>query len=104
MKEADLKKIFAKNKNVVFHEEEDFGLLFDIETGRTHKINKKAVKLWKCINSKKPVAAVIDDVKKECGEQDTLPEDVWEFLLSLARLGLIEGDSGKGGKDSSSDV
>lgn len=88
MKESDLKIIFSKNKTVVFREEEEFGLLFDIETGRTRKLNKKAVALWKLIDSKKTVAEIIDELKKEYSDE-SLSEDVWKFLSFLANLGYI---------------
>jgi hypothetical protein len=88
MKESHLKKKFSKNENIVFREEEEFGLLFDIETGKINKINKKAVALWKSIDSRKTVADIVDELKKEYN--DTLPEDVWKFLSILATMGYIK--------------
>ena len=87
MKESYLRKKFSKNKNIVFREEEEFGLLFDIETGKINKINKKAVVLWKSIDSKKTVADIAVKLKKEYGE--TLPEDVWKFLSTLETMEYI---------------
>ena len=93
MKESHLKKKFSKNENIVFHEEEEFGLLFDIETGKINKINKKAVALWKSIDSKKTVANIVNELKKEYS--DTIPEDVWKFLSTLAAMGYIKDSENK---------
>ena len=89
MKDATLEKTFSKNGNIVFREEEKFGFLFDIETGKTHKINKKAALLWNLIDSERTVSQIIDELKKVFGEDDTLSEDVLKFLTTLEHLGYI---------------
>ncbi len=89
MKESICQKVFSKNENIVFREETEFGLLFDIETGRTHKINSTATIIWKSIDSKNTVGDIIDEVRKEYGEIDTIPADVREFLSSLEKIGYI---------------
>lgn len=90
MKESDLKKIFSQKESIVFREEKDFGLLYDMETGRTRKIKLKAVTVWKLIDGKKSVESIIDGVKKEYGALDALSENVWNFLLYLERMGCIK--------------
>lgn len=89
MQERNLKRIFSKNKSIVFREEEEFGLLFSMETGRVHKLNKKAAVLWRLIDSEKTVQDIINEIKKEYGEDDTLSDDVWQFLVSLEHIGYI---------------
>ncbi len=83
-------KVFTKNKNIVFREEMNFGLLFNIETGRIHKINHTAVVIWKSIDSRRTVADVITEVKGEYGEIDTIPADVSEFVSFLEKTQYIE--------------
>lgn len=89
MKHSTCQKVFSKNENIVFREETEFGLLFDIETGRTHKINPTATTIWRSIDSKRTVADIIDKVKEEYGDVDTVSADVLEFLVSLEKTGYI---------------
>jgi hypothetical protein len=90
MKESDLKKVFSKNENIVFHEEKDFGLLFDMDTGRTRKIDTKAVMVWKLLDGKTAVESIIAILKTEYGASDTLSENVWKFLSNLQKMGCIK--------------
>lgn len=89
MKESVLDKVFSKNKNIVFREEADFGLLFNIETGRTHKINPTAATIWKSIDSKKPVAGIVSEIMEEYNENNGVTEDVLEFLSHLEKMEYI---------------
>jgi hypothetical protein len=89
MDELQHQKVFSKNDNVVFREESEYSLLFNIETGRIHKINSTAVTIWKSIDSTRTVSEIMEQVRKEYGNIETIPADVVEFLSSLKEGGYI---------------
>lgn len=83
-------KKFKKKEDLVFREEEELGLLFDVETGRIHKLNQPAVLIWNSINSETCVQDIIDVLKKEYGDINSISVDVPEFLLILHEMNYIE--------------
>lgn len=89
MDELQHQKVFSKNDNVVFREESEYALLFNIETGRIHRINSTAVTIWKSIDSTRTVEEIMEQVRKEYGNIETIPDDVAEFLSSLQEGGYI---------------
>ena len=89
MKKVDLDKKYKRKEDLVFREEEDFGLLFDIKTGKTHKLNHSAVTIWKSINPDTTIADIITILKKEYGDIDTLSEDISDFITFLKGIKYI---------------
>lgn len=89
MGKRELERKYTKKEDLVFREEEDFGLLFDIKTGKTHKLNHSAVTIWKSIDDDTTVADIIKILEKEYGNVDTLHNDILDFILFLKKIKYI---------------
>lgn len=90
MEIPSIDKKFRKKEDLVFRDEEECGLLFDIETGKIHKLNQTAALIWKSINPDVTVECIINVLKKEYGDTDSISTDVPAFLLILQEMDYIE--------------
>jgi hypothetical protein len=88
MQESDLKKVFSRKKKMVSYKNKDFGLLFDMETGRIHKIGLQAYETWELLDGKTSVGEIITLLKKEYN--DIEDEKVITFLKTLKTMGCTK--------------
>jgi len=77
--------------NVVLREEADeWGILFDPDTGASVALNPIAISMFKAMQKSQSVEKVEEAVRNEYDEvPDTLTEDIAEFVESLAESGFI---------------
>ncbi|MBI5400029.1 PqqD family peptide modification chaperone [Candidatus Saganbacteria bacterium] len=78
--------------SIVLREElDEWGVLFDPDTGNTFGLNPTSVLVTKLLDGKNEVAEIIARVKESC---DNVPEnvaaDVEEFINSLKEKELLE--------------
>ncbi|MGD2249380.1 MAG: PqqD family protein [Candidatus Methanofastidiosia archaeon] len=88
MQKSDLKKVFSRKEKMVSYKNKDFGLLFDMETGKIHKIGLQAYKTWELLDGKTSVGEIITGLKKEYTAIED--EKVFTFLLTLNKMGCIK--------------
>jgi len=77
--------------NVVLREEADeWGILFDPDTGASVALNPIAVSMFKAMQKSQSLKSVEEAVRTEYDAvPDTLTEDIVEFVESLAEGGFI---------------
>lgn len=80
-----------RNPDIVFREEfDEWGILFDPETGKAVAIDPVAVFYWKNLDGSRNRDELIDALKKEC---DDVPEDASahldEFIKQLEDAGFV---------------
>jgi len=77
--------------NVVLREEADeWGILFDPDTGASVALNPIAVTMFKAMQKSQSIESVEEAVRSEYGAvPDMLTEDIVEFVESLAESGFI---------------
>jgi len=71
------------NPLLVFREEfDDWGLLFDPDTGDTFGLNPIGVSIWKRLDGNRTVAEIALELKRICRDA---PPDTEEYVLSFIR-------------------
>jgi DNA-directed RNA polymerase specialized sigma54-like protein len=77
--------------NVVLREEADeWGILFDADTGASVALNPIAVSMFKAMQHSQDIAVVEKKVREEYEDiPETLTEDIEEFINSLVQGGFV---------------
>lgn len=80
-----------RNPDIVFREEfDDWGVLFDPETGNAVALDPVAVFYWKRLDGTNDCHALVEMLKLEC---DDVPEEAmehfYEFLGQLEKVGFV---------------
>jgi DNA-directed RNA polymerase specialized sigma54-like protein len=77
--------------NVVLREEADeWGILFDPDTGASVALNPIAVSMFKALRRTQDVEEVAKAIREEYDEvPETLAEEIAEFVESLAQGGFV---------------
>lgn len=80
-----------RNPDIVFREEfDDWGVLFDPETGNAVALDPVAVFYWKLLDGNMNRDKLIDALKKECDEvPEDAPEHLDEFIKKLEDAGFV---------------
>ena len=79
------------NPVVVLREEfDDWAVLFNPDSGAAAGLNPTGVAIWKLIDGRRSVQAIIDDIRATSeGVPDTAPEEIRAFMDSLAKDGFV---------------
>jgi SynChlorMet cassette protein ScmD len=79
------------NPVVVLREEfDDWAVLFNPDSGAAAGINPMGVAIWKLIDGRRTVAAIIEDIVATSQEVPaTAPEEIRAFVESLAKGGFV---------------
>lgn len=79
------------NKNKINYRKEEFGgLIINIETGKTYKLNKTAYKIFLGLYNGVKLEKLIKDIVKEFGtSKKKIQHDVKQFINALIKGGFI---------------
>ena len=83
------------NPMIVLREEfDDWAILFDPDTGDAHGINPVGVFIWKHLDGKHTIKAIIHKLRKNCEKMPhDAKEDVNVFIEDLAKRGYVGYES-----------
>lgn len=86
----------ARSENAVFREEfDDWGLLFDPDTGEVHGANPVAAFVWKQVDGHRSVRDIISVVRASFENvPDSVEEDVLKFVEKLREKGFLANGAG----------
>jgi SynChlorMet cassette protein ScmD len=84
-------KMPLRNPDIVFREEfDEWGVLFDPETGKAVAMDPVAVFYWKHLDGSNDKARLLEMLKKECEDvPDDADQHLDEFLGKLREAGFI---------------
>ncbi len=79
------------NPVVVLREEfDDWAILFNPDTGAAAGLNPMGVVIWKLIDGRRSVQAIVDDIVATSEEVPaSAPEEIRAFVESLAKDGFV---------------
>lgn len=91
----DRKNKFKRDKNIIFREEADVGLLFNPDTGKINILNETGKFIWPRLDGEKANNEIIEELALAFDIPDTrqAEEDFDSFVTSLGRLGFLENYS-----------
>lgn len=78
---------------VVLREEfDDWAVLFNAESGDAFGIPPSAVLVWKCLDGKHPISAIVDEIREAF---DEVPEDIDSEVSNFVRELVDRGFAGR---------
>ena len=92
MTECTQPKPPMQNPMVVFREEyDDWGVLFDPDSGETYGLDPVSIFVWKKLDGKHSIAKILAELDAACidGIPEAATKDVNEFVADLNSKGLI---------------
>lgn len=83
---------YLANPNIVLRIEfDDWGILFDPETGKSKGINPTGILIWQKLDGTKSKEQILSELAEECedGVPDSASEDFDSFISSLRDFGYV---------------
>ncbi|NLX49128.1 MAG: PqqD family peptide modification chaperone [Methanospirillum sp.] len=84
------------SSNAVFREEfDEWGLLFDPDTGEVDGVNPVGAFIWKHLDGRRSVEEIVSLVASSFEEvPETAPEEIYRFIEKLAAKGFVAAGAG----------
>ncbi len=77
------------NPIIVFREEfDDWAILFDPDTGKAFGVNPISAFIWKRLDGKHTIDAILNELQSECNVPKNALADINEFVEELINSGL----------------
>ena len=88
---ADLEKPVANPLVVLREEFDDWGVLFDPDSGEAYGVDPVSIFIWKLLDGKHTAREILEKLRREC--EDGIPDEALdhlkEFIDDLTSKGLV---------------
>ena len=85
-----MKKWYIGSNIVLREEADDWGILFDPDTGKSVALNPVAISMFKAMQKTQDINSIISIINEEYEEiPDTLEQDIVDLIETLAQDGFI---------------
>lgn len=82
---------FIANPDIVFREEDEWGILFNPDTGDTYGLNSISVFIWTHFDGNRAISDIIFELRKTCNNVPNNAEKyVYDFIKDLKKNNLIK--------------
>jgi len=88
---ADLEKPVANPQVVLREEFDEWGVLFDPDSGEAYGVDPVSIFIWKLLDGEHTAQDILEKLRQECedGISDEAPDHLRKFIEDLTSKGLV---------------